>query len=232
MEEKNGLQEFNEALDTLRESSQKNKDYYKFIIGLATGTLIFSVTFLKEFVQFPEYKFILIIGWFCMLVSIITGVLVLPKGDILQVKLNNLKNLLKSPEKLIALSKRELQEHYIKSYIKTSVESVIKDDEKAKDFYKLLNKLSAETLKKLYEGLQLTGVDNPKDIRFLKEFLREIFRFLSLLKIEERESYPPALFRSLRIIILELIYLEKVMKYAFFFGIFAISLFSIINFLR
>ena len=40
MEEKNELKRLNETLDYLAESSQKSKDYYKFIVGLATGTLL------------------------------------------------------------------------------------------------------------------------------------------------------------------------------------------------
>jgi hypothetical protein len=47
----------------------------------------------------------------------------------------------------------------------------------------------------------------------------------------EREANPTIVIKRVRRIILQMIWFDKVMKYAFFAGVFAISLFSIINFL-
>lgn len=231
--EQDGLKELDEALDNLKDASPKSKDYYKFIIGLATGTLIFSVTFLKEFLIFPEYKLILIIGWLCLLVSIIAGVLVLPKVDHLHARVQILKGLLKSPEEIGVIVKKELEQHYLKTWIRSFVDPVFKDDENRKEeFYNSLDKLSTKRLKKFFKSVGLAGVKDSTAIRFLGEFLKEMLKFLSLIKIVEREKNPIFVFKSVRKNILQMIWFDRVMKYAFFVGIIAISFFSIINFLR
>jgi len=232
MEKNEKFERLDGILDDLKESSAQSKDYYKFIIGLATGTLVLSVTFLKGFIISPEYKIILIIGWLCLLSSIIAGVLVLPKADHLNAKVQSLKSLFRSKEILGAIAKKELQEHYLKSLIKGIIDPVFKDDEKKKEeFYQFLDNLPIRELKKFYEKAGLLGVKNPKYISFLKEFLGEMFKLISLTKIVEQEGNPSFLFKGVRRIILQMIWFDRVMKYAFFVGIFAISVFSIINFL-
>jgi len=233
MVEDDSIKTLERFLDDLKESSVKSKEYYKFIIGLSTGTLVFSITFLKEFVTFPEYKFILIIGWFCLLTSIIAGVLVLPKIDDLHAYFQYAKNLFGSKETLAPIIRKELQEHYLKSLIKSYVDPIVKDHEKEKvELYEFLEKLPAKGLKKYFERLQLIRVKDPKTISFIKEFLEETFKILSLTKMIERYGNPSFILKRIRKSLFQLIWLNRLMKYAFFVGIFAISVFSIINFLR
>jgi len=224
---------FDAILDNLKDLSPKSKEYSKFVIGLATGTLILSVTFLKGLVISPEYKFILIIGWFCLLVSIITGVLLLPKTDELHARIQSLKNLITSPEMMVPIVKKELQKHILKSWAKKIIDPVVKDNEKEKEkLYQFVDNLSLKGLKKYYEALVLLNVKDPKLISFLKEFLEGMFKLLSLSKMVELHANPSFVFKSIWKIILQMIWLDRLMKYAFFVGIFAISFFSIINFLR
>lgn len=114
MAEDDTLKNIDEVLDNLKDSSPKSKEYCKFIISLATGTLVFSVTFLKEFETFPEYNFVLVIGWLCLLASIIAGVLLLPTTDQLQVTFQNVKTAIRSPKVVGAVIKKEIQQHYLK----------------------------------------------------------------------------------------------------------------------
>jgi hypothetical protein len=221
------------ALDNLKDLSPKSKEYSKFVIGLATGTLVFSVTFLKGLVIFPEYKFILIIGWFCLLASIIAGVLLLPKTDELHAYIQSLKNLLKSPETIVPIVKKELQEHFLKSWTKNIIDPVVKDDEnKKKELYQFVDNLSLQESKKYLEALHLLNVKDPQIISFLKEFLEGMFKLLSLSKMVELRANPSFVLKSIKKIILQRIWFDRLMKYAFFVGILAISVFSIINFLR
>ena len=230
--EQSGFKEFDEVLDNLKDSSAKSKDYYKFIIGLATGTLIFSVTFLKELATSPQYGFILIIGWIFLFTAIVAGVLVLPMADQLHSRIQSFKGLLRSPEIIGPIVKKELHQHYLKTFIKNLIDHFFKDAEQQKtELNQFVDKLSTEDLKKFMKGLSLAGIKDTNAITFLTEFLKEIFKLLSLTKILEREASPTIIFKKLRRIILQMILLEKVMKYAFFTGIFAICLFSIINFL-
>lgn len=235
MPEEDALKRFDEALDNLKDSSPKSREYCKFIISLATGTLVFSVTFLKEFGTFPEYNFILIIGWISLLASIIAGVLLLPKTDQMLAAMQNLKNVLKMPQEVVASAmKKQLQQHYLKTWIKRFIDPIYKDNAKEKEeLYKLMDKLPAKGLKHFFEKLSLGGAEVSKDLVPLKEFIEEICGFLfSFTKNMERATNPTLVFRNLRTLILQMIWLDRVMKYGFFVGVFSISLFSIMNFLQ
>lgn len=82
-EEKNNLSdqkqnEWKEQLKKLQESSKEslslNKELHKLLLGLATGTLVFSVTFIDKLAPQMLYKNILAMGWFSLLVSVLASV--------------------------------------------------------------------------------------------------------------------------------------------------------------
>ena len=234
MAEEDAFKRLEEVLDNLKDSSPKSKEYCKFIISLATATLVFSVTFLKEFGTFPEYNFILVIGWLCLLASIISGVLLLPKPDQLVSTMQNIRNLFKIPrEILLASIRKELQQHYIKDWIKGIIDPILEGNPKKKEeIYQWMDKLPTKHLKAFYDKMTLLRVEGSEDIRFLREFVEELYRFLSLTKRVQKEMNPAFLFGKFRKIVLGTIWLDRVMKYTFFTGIFAISLFSIISILE
>jgi len=233
MEKNETFEGMDELLDDVRDSSTQSKDYYKFIIGLATGTLVFSVTVLKGFTASPEYKIILVIGWLCLFASIVAGVLVLPKGDQLHSTVKLLKILFRSQEVVVAIAKKELQEHYLKVLIKGIINPALKEDEKKKeDIYLYLDKLPTKDLEEFLKKAGVLGVKDAKAFNFIKEFLEEVFKLFSLVKIVERKGNPSSVVKSLRTIILQIFWFEKVMKYAFFAGIVAISVFSLFNFFK
>jgi hypothetical protein len=233
MPEQETIKGIDEILENLRYSSPQYKDYCKFLIGLSTGTLIFSVTFLKEFAHFPEYKFILIIGWICLLASIIAGVLLLPKSDQLQGAMQNFKLSLKSPEIAGAIIKKEYQQYFLRDWLKTLLGPFFKNDEKKmKEIIKAIDVLPTKELKKFFEGYMLAGVEKPEAIRYVKQFVGEIFKCLSFFEKMHQQISPTILYKNFRIIIRKIIWLHLIMTYGFFVGVFFISLFSIINFLR
>jgi hypothetical protein len=75
-------------LDTLKENTSRRKEYYKFVIGLSTGTLVFSVTFVEKFSLLQAFKPIIVIGWVCLIISIIAGVWLLAKQDWSEAQVN------------------------------------------------------------------------------------------------------------------------------------------------
>ena len=231
MEEEYKFKELDEGIGHFKESTAKSKDYHKFIIGLSTGTLIFSVTFIKEFIMFPEFKLILVAGWVGLLISIITGVLILPLGDELESQIRLLKTLFQSKEKIGPITKKELKEHYMKLFLKSYIGPLPENEEKAKEINEFLNRLSFDKMKIMFEKIALSGLTDPLKLKQLKEILKELVKFLSIAKLEERYSNLPYVLKRIRISIYKLIILGKLVKYAFFFGIVAISIFSIINFL-
>jgi len=233
MEGNDKFEDLNKGIEFIKEYSVKSKDYIKFIIGLSTGTLVFSGTLVKEFIKFPQYKFILIIGWVCLFISIILGVWILPGGDRLQSLFEILKRVLaESSGKIKAIAEKKLKEYYIRDLIKKILPAGLESDERMKDFYKNLETAPIEGLKKVFYKLPEIAVKKPEGIRVLKEYLKELLKFAFFMKIEEQMSYPPTLFKNLRRTAWQVIYLERVMRYAFFIGMLAILIFSTINLLR
>jgi len=225
------FKDINKLLEAMEKSSLKSKDYIKFVIGLSTGTLVFSVTFAKEFIKTPHYQFILIIGWACLFISIILGVWILPLGDRLQAIFEGLKRFLTAPpEKIKAIIEKKLPEFYIKDWIKKFLPSSLENDERMKGFYKLLETASFENLKKVFGMLPEVVAQNP-EIPILRDIVEEVVKFSSLAKIEQQGSHPPTLIKYLRETIWQAIYFERGMRYTFFIGMFAILIFSITNLL-
>jgi hypothetical protein len=233
MDENDKFKDLNKFLETLEKSSVKSKDYIKFVIGLSTGTLVFTATLAKEFIKTPHHQFILIIGLTCLFISIILGVWILPGGDRLQSLFEIFKRLLsKSPEEMKSLVEKSLQQYYIRDWIKRILPSGLESDERMKTFYKSLENAPLRNLRKVLEKVSELGINEPDKIRFLREFVEELLNFSLFIKIDQQASYPPILFRSIRMTIWQLIYLERVLRYTFFIGMFAILIFSIINLLH
>jgi hypothetical protein len=233
MDENDKFKDLNRFLETLEKSSVKSKDYIKFVIGLSTGTLVFSVTLGKEVIRNPQYQFILIIGWACLFISTILGVWILPGGDRLQSLFESLKRILaESPEKIKAIAEKKLQEYYMKGSIRKLLPPELESDERMKDFCKNLETASVAGLKDIFDKVPKTLVEKPELIPLLNQFLEELVKLAPLIKIEEQMSHPLTLFKNVRRTAWQLIYLEKVMRYSFFVGMFAILIFSIINLLR
>lgn len=91
--------------------------------------------------------------------------------------------------------------------------------------------LPAKELKKLFEEYMLAGVKDSESIRWLKEFVKESFKLLSLQEKIQKLTDPTVLLKTFRIIIVQTMWLNRVLIFGFFVGIFFISLFSIINIL-
>jgi DNA polymerase III delta subunit len=109
---------------------------------------------------------------------------------------------------------------------------MIEGSEDIKAFYNSLDTLPYEKLKKAFENLPEIRSTNPESVRILKELGKEFRKLSFLIEIEERESYPPTLFKHLGRTAWQIIYFERAMRYTFFIGMFAILIFSIINLLR
>jgi len=223
MDENGEFKNLNRTLESFEKSSVKSKDYIKFLIGLSTGTLVFSGALVKEFIKAPQYQFILIIAWTCLFLSIILGVWILPAGDRFQSLIESFTRILaESPEKVKAIHEKKLQHYYLRDWIKKILPSNLESDERMKEFYKSLETAPLKGLKEVFDKL-------PGDITVLKELKKEFVKFLFLIRIEEQASYAPNVLKSLRRTAWQLIYFEKVMRYTFFIGMFAILIFSITN---
>jgi len=86
-------------------------------------------------------------------------------------------------------------------------------------------------LKKWTEDFSLAGVRNEYR-QMMKDTVAEMFSLYSLVKEYEKLTYFPGLLKSIRRTIWQMRYLEMVMRYSFFIGMFAILVFAIINFIK
>lgn len=231
---------FNELMEQLKESSLKSKDYIKFVIGLSTGTLVISTTLAREFIKIPQYNLILIIGWSLLFISIILGVWILPGWDNLQGRFDLLKRMLANPEESHLLFKRKLGGHTLLGWMKEFTHPYLREKEEVQNIFKLwenylgtrdLKRKDLKKLKELTETLGRIGVrDEAKQM--VKDAVTEMFKIYPFIKGKEKIAYLPAFLKSLRWIFWQMIYLERVMRYSFFIGMFAILIFAIINFIK
>ena len=226
-QEQDFIKALDEVLNNLKDSSPQSKEYCKFLIGLSTGTLMFSVTFLKQLAPFPQYKFLLAIGWLCLLASIVAGVLLLPKPDQLQTTIQNLKFVFGSPQIAAAFYQEEFHQFCLKEWIKRSIRTVKADEKMKEELIQKVDDFATKDLEKFSEVLTSSEVKDSE-----REYFKEVLKFLSLSKKIQNVANPTALIRKYRKIILQTIWFNIVLIYGFFVGVFAISLFSIINFLK
>lgn len=232
MDENDKSKDVNKLIEALRDSSIRDKDYIKFVIGLSIGTLVFSGALLKEFIQFPQYKFILIIGWACFFISIILGVWILPGWDKLQSLIEGYKRLSESPEMTDAVKEKKLKDYYLRDLFKEFILGFNESDEKMKELSKGVETVSLANLKHAIKILcEWEGMET-ETLRPLRDYLKDRLKSLSFIEILEALFYPPNVFRKLRRTFRLLVVLEKVMTFSFFVGMFAILIFSINNLLR
>ena len=227
---------FGQVVDWFKETSVNSKDYYKFIVGLSTGTLIFSITFFKEFLKLPQFRFVVVIGWGCLFLSVVIGVWLLSKIDILYGKINQLKYMLLKPEEIErsrCKDEKEIEKYYLKGFMKKLFDSNPGFGEEWKaEIYNKLDRLPLEFSRNVFKALfKLPDKKVTKSDQFSDDLLKEAFNFFPIFKHLMGSVYLPNLIRNYRRDILKLYYGEKGMKYFFYFGLFVIGVFAAINFL-
>lgn len=136
------------ALEELKESSARSKDYCKFVIGLSTGTLVFSVTFIDKFGLLPPYKPIILIAWCCLIISIVTGVLLLREQDRYEANFSALSNALRWDDdiKLFSIEgdfNKLMTRGFLRSYLEKETAKDAKDEVKIKKIEEALKNPSA-----------------------------------------------------------------------------------------
>lgn len=223
------------SLEYLREITSHRKDYYKFVIGLSTGTLVFSVTFIEKFNVFQVHKPIILVGWVCLIISIICGVWLLAQQDWSEVQVNQIITVLSNPQEAILGT----VPHAAKVLTDGIIDGVL-------DSLNHTQPNGEEALDKLKEALKAL----PNKTTLLKDFLNIIVSTgqqtnpsLALLlgeMIKEGEAWAqflskysksvPEMSRRFRKTTVAISYVEKTMMWAFYAGIILITVFSAINF--
>jgi len=239
VDEKIDLSDFTKVLDNIKESTLRSKDYYKFVIGLSTGALLISVTFIDKFSLLPVYKPLIVIGWICLIISIITGVWLLPKRDSLETQWNNIIGLLSSkPENILLGIEQDFDKLITRSlincFLKQEMSKDSKDEEKIKNLKKewlTPNGSKGKTyLKKMISVLEIIY---PSLATAMPGLTKEIENWYQLInKSVVKSMYLPSKFKRLRETFIRVIYVEKAMVIFFYAGIILVTLSSVISFLQ
>lgn len=237
MEEKIHLSDLTKIIDTMKEGSLRSKDYYKFVIGLSTGALVFSVTFVEKFSSAPVYKALIVIGWVCLIISVITGVWLLQKRDFLEAQWKAIIDVLSKPENIMFGIERDLGKLVTRSlasvFLKEETSKEPKDEEKIKKLKKeWLTPNGGKGKAYLKTMISILGEIYPPLATVTPDITRELEKWGQLLIKSGKMLYLPDMSKKLRETTVRVDLVDKVMRGFFFAGIILITLFSALNFLE
>jgi hypothetical protein len=226
-------------LDFLKERYLRSKDYYKFIIGLSTGALVFSITFIEKYGAETNCKSLMLMGWVCLIVSILAGVWLLEKFDSIQDQWKNIIDISEKPENILFGIERDvgklvtrgcidyLLKHEMAKEPKESNEEKIK--ELRKDWVNANGRIGKAFLQKIFSDLEKIY---PSLSRIMPDITKEFEKWEQFLSKAGRGFYVPDILKKLREALIRVGIVEKVMRGFFFAGIILITLFSATNFLE
>ena len=212
------LAEFAEFEESVRQA----KSDWRFMIGLETGALMFSLAFIREFAQVPQVICLLVLGWLALLFSILASVALLWISQSIVVAFREARAWLK------ILPKVPLDKYMLVEVMAKVLEEKTEEGESTIQQVRerLQGELQPERVKELYPHIikALRSAKAPK-WRLAVEALK-FAKFAQ--KITEAKS-PDKLFRSMRRGFFLLHYLHPISLGSFSLGIFFIALFAIFN---
>ena len=143
-----------------------------------------------------------------------------------------------------AANRRELEEYLLRTFVNSILDSWIgmaelnpekerelEELKKLKEKVDLLKKGTLREFATEMQDLQVSLIKDPNAKKLMKQLVRECRKFINLASRFEKVFYFSRPIKSVRVNLLKIIYGEKLMRYSFFMGITAISLFSILNFI-
>jgi len=238
VDEKIDLSDIRKILDKVKESTLRSKDYYKFVIGLSTGALLISLTFIDKFSLLPAYKPLTVSGWICLIISIITGVWLLPKHDSLETQLNAIIDILSNPQNILFGFEQDINKLITRPLISYSLEKEMskdpKNEEKIKDLKKeWLIMQNGSKGKEIFKAMMSVFEKvYPPFANAMPDITKELEKWGQFLTKRGKSMYPPYMSKSFRETIVRVERVQKAMTVSFYIGILLITLSSAISFLR
>ncbi len=236
MNEKIDLSKLRNVLDNFKESTLRSKEYYKFIIGLSTGTLLISVTFIDKFSLLPAYKPLIVIGWICLIISIISGVWLLPKHDFLESEWKAIMDFISEPEKILLGIEQDFDKFItrglVSGFLREEMSKDPKDEEKIRKLREEWLTPNGNKGKKFLNAMvSALQVIYPPLATAWPDITKEIGKWEKLMNKQGRLFYFPYRFRRIRKINKQVEVVQKVMAGSFYTGIILITLSSATSFL-
>ncbi len=225
------LFDFEQTPESQDQSYRQQREDLRFIIGLATGALVFSVTFVEKIAPVPKYKALLVAGWGALLVSILVGIEVWRR----MAALASLGSALDQTSRLwVLLAQGPFEKHILVELLSGlgSQEGESKEEtvDQLREKYK--KDLTPEHIEKMRRRFLGTESDKrPGAQGLVDELLAGLMKMGSLLDWLTKGARPKAFLKSARTNIFLLVYLIPVSLYSFYLGTLLIALFGILNFL-
>jgi hypothetical protein len=237
VDEKIDLSTLAKVLDKQKEETLRSKDFYKFVIGLSTGALLISLTFIDKFRLLPAYKPFIVIGWICLIVSIITGVWLLQKRDSLESQWNSIIYLLSQSENILYGIEPDISKvitrSLISGFLKEEMSKDTKDEEKIKKLKKewfLPNGSKGKVyLKKL---ISVLAEVYPPLAKAMPDITEELENWEKLINKYIKSLYLPSMSKKPRETIIWVECIQKAMTISFHAGIILITVSSAFSFMQ
>jgi hypothetical protein len=233
-ESSNFRSDLNRMIDSVSGSASRSKDYNKFVIGLSTGALVFSPSLIEKFSRLPTSKPIILIGWLCLIISIITGVWLLRKQDEYESQIRSIRSLLSTPGLILGIEldfEKFLTRVLVSGFLKEEMSKDPKNEERIKKLKKDLIMPDAGVGKKfLVKMLSVIKEINPAWAQAMDDIVKEAESWGVLFSKHSKSLYIPNIAKKFRQTTVRMQILEKVMMRCFFAGIILITMFSAINF--
>ena len=218
-------------LKELQEGFRESKEDLRFTIGLATGTFMFSVAFIDQIASNPGFRWLLVLGWLALLISIITSLEIfrrfqsfimsaksIPKlGEVFEESMAAEKDILIRVLATLFAGKEEEGGQTVDE-LRDEFQKKFKGEKKVEEVYKFAIKRLSE------EGSRLEGPEAE-----LFKLPVEVLKLGKTLRIFYKAATPSKVFKSFRKEILVIHYLTPVPIYSFYAGVLFIALFAIFN---
>ena len=204
-----------------KESLALTKELQKLILGLATGTLVFSVTFVDKLEAELFQKWILASGWASLLISILAGV------AFISVLLRQYIFNRELPLEIYGLDFPRKMKNRTKEFIKKEFSFDENEAEKMADLF---------SRKEVWESISKEGEFKSHSLRKAAGVMAKLFSLLDKIYKEKGDGDPPFPTKMIKKIISHLTIWNKVAailayvsQAAFFVGIVLIALFAFLN---
>lgn len=228
---------YSETIDNLSQVHYpQTKESIRYILSLATGSLIFSITFIEKIAPTPTHRLLIVYGWIFLLVSIIAGIWTI---GVMYNFITNLKTLkqISSDEamKNIMFNKGYLERRLVRKFIDNKMFQeemqkrgvTIPDGEVESHIERILN--DETTLNKLIDIVSTPADDTPETKRQAK-MAKAALRFYKMCQRIVPYAHPTRVMNRIRRQMLAMLILPAITYMAFYAGILLITIFAIKNF--
>ncbi len=206
------------------------KEQTKYILSLATGTLIFSITFIEKIVPYPIHKWLIVSGWVSLLFSIISGVLSISLFYSLIQQIEVLSSLGKGDTLKILLEAFKDKKFFDRLIVKYMLDKLPSNDAEKTEEEKQAQEAKIDALLKDDKSFDMLKEKLIEIYGEYSEIVKEGLKVFSLIQRVLPLVHPVRVIRRLRRLLIMVKLLPYVTLWLFLIGTVLITIFGILNF--